>query len=98
MIPLPVFWLIDKILEIYSVVVIAMVIMSWLVGFNVINRHNGIVDAIWRTLIALTEPVLRPIRSALPPFGGLDLSPLVLLLGIWFLRMMNGWLSLRIGV
>lgn len=98
MIPMPIFQIIDMILDLYIFVIIAMVIMSWLIGFNVINRHNQIVDMIWRTLMALTEPLLGPIRRALPNMGGLDLSPLVLLFGIYFVQMMNQWLAVRIGV
>lgn len=98
MIPMPVFQLIDAILQLYIFIVFAMVIMSWLIGFNVINRHNRFVDAIWRTLIALTEPVLHPIRRILPSMGGLDISPLILLLAIFFLREMNWWLAARIAI
>ncbi len=98
MIPMPVFQLIDAVLQLYVFVIFAMVIMSWLIGFNVINRHNRFVDAVWRTLIALTEPLSRPIRNFLPSMGGLDLSPLVLLLGIFFLRQMNWWIAARIGI
>ena len=98
MIPMPVFSIIDMILDLYIFVIIGMVIMSWLVGFNVINRHNQIVDMIWRTLVALTEPLLGPIRRTLPSLGGLDLSPLVLLFSVYFLQMMNAWLAARIGV
>ncbi len=98
MIPMPVFEIIDMILDLYIFVIIAMVIMSWLIGFNVINRHNQIVDMIWRTVMALTEPLLGPIRRALPNMGGLDLSPLILLFSIYFLQMMNRWLQVRIGV
>lgn len=98
MIPTPVFSLIDAILQLYVFIVFAMVIMSWLISFNVINRHNQFVDMIWRTLVALTEPVLRPIRNIMPNLGGIDLSPLILLLAIFFLREMNVWLAARIGV
>ncbi|WP_425408028.1 YggT family protein [Hyphococcus sp.] len=98
MIPMPVFSLIDAILQLYTLIVFVMVIMSWLIGFNVINRHNQVVDMIWRTLIALTEPVLGPIRRTLPSLGGLDISPLVLLLAIFFLREMNWWIAARIGI
>ncbi len=98
MIPMPVFTLIDAILQLYIFIVFAMVIMSWLIGFNVINRHNRFVDAVWRTLMALTEPVLRPIRGALPSMGGIDISPLILLLGIFFLREMNLWVAARIAI
>jgi len=98
MIPLPVFSLIDAILSLYSLVVFITVVMSWLIGFNVINRHNQFVDMIWRTTLALTEPALRPIRNRMPSLGGIDISPLVLLLGVYFLREMNQWVALRIGV
>lgn len=98
MIPMPVFSLIDAVLQLYIFIIFAMVIMSWLVGFNVINRHNRFVDVIWRTLIALTEPVLRPIRRILPSLGGLDISPLILLLGVFFLREMNWWIAARIAI
>ncbi|MEM8773125.1 MAG: YggT family protein [Pseudomonadota bacterium] len=98
MIPMPVFQLIDMILDLFIFVMIAMVIMSWLIGFNVINRHNRVVDMIWRTLVSLTEPVLGPVRRLLPNMGGLDLSPLVVLFGIYFLQMMNWWVAARIGV
>ena len=98
MIPMPVFQLIDAILGLYVFVVFAMVVMSWLIGFNVINRHNQFVDMIWRTLVGLTEPVLAPIRGFMPSLGGLDISPIVLLFSIYFLRQMNWWLAARIGV
>ena len=98
MVPMPVFQLIDSILALYSFVVVAMVIMSWLIGFNVINRGNQFVDMVWRTLLALTEPVLGPIRRFMPNLGGLDLSPLVLFFAIIFLRNMNEWIAARIGI
>ena len=98
MIPMPFFSLIDAILSIYSLVVFIMVIMSWLISFNVINRHNQFVDMIWRTVIALTEPALGPIRRAMPNLGGIDLSPIVLLLGVFFLRQMNWWIAARVGM
>ncbi len=97
-IPMPFFLLIDAILQLYTFIVFAMVIMSWLLGFNVINRHNQVVDMIWRTLITMTEPLMRRIRKILPSMGGLDLSPLILLLGVFFLREMNQWVALRMGV
>ncbi|MEM9014240.1 MAG: YggT family protein [Pseudomonadota bacterium] len=95
---MPFFQLIDAILQIYVFVVFAMVIMSWLLAFNVVNRHNQFVDMIWRTLVALTEPVLGPIRRTMPSLGGLDLSPIILLLGVFFLREMNAWLAARYAI
>ena len=66
--------------------VIVAVIVSWLTAFNVINEHNNFVRSLLRVLIALTEPVFRQIRRIIPPISGLDLSPIVVLLGIWFLQ------------
>ena len=98
MIPMPFFQLIDAVLSIYSLVVFITVIMSWLISFNVINRHNQFVDMVWRTVVALTEPVLKPIRNMMPALGGIDISPLVLLLLLFFLRQMNWWIAARIGL
>ncbi len=78
--------LIDKILEIYVFIVFAMVIMSWLIGFNVVNMRNRFVATVADILARLTDPVLRPIRRLIPSVGGLDLSPIILLLLVWFLR------------
>ncbi len=74
------------VLKMYTYVIIAVAIMSWLIAFNVINLYNNFVRSIWNGLNALTEPVLRPIRNMLPNFNGLDLSPLVLLLLIFLLQ------------
>ena len=74
------------ILKMYTYVIIAVAIMSWLIAFNVINLYNNLVRSIWNGLNALTEPVLRPIRNMLPNFNGLDLSPLVLLLLIFLIQ------------
>ncbi len=73
-------------LDIYWWVVLAMIIFSWLFAFNIINGRNQIVDAVWRVLYALTEPVLRPIRRVIPTIGGLDLSPIVLFIAIYFVQ------------
>jgi YggT family protein len=74
------------ILQLYVYVVIASAILSWLVAFNVVNRYNEIVRAIGNVVTGLTEPVLRPIRNAIPSFGGIDISPVILLLLIFFLQ------------
>jgi YggT family protein len=78
------------ILDLYWWVIIISVIFSWLVGFGVINTYNQIARTVLRVLHALTEPVFGPIRRILPPFGGLDLSPLIVLLILLFLR---NWLA-----
>src|SRR6056297_1305044 len=68
------------IVRLYRWVIIAAVIFSWLVAFNVINPHNDFVRAIWQALNALTEPLLRRIRQFMPDLGGLDISPVILIL------------------
>lgn len=75
-------YLFNAVIQLYSFVLIVTVILSWLISFNVINRHNQLVDAIWRTCTALTEPLLRPIRNMLPNMGGIDISPIILILGL----------------
>jgi YggT family protein len=74
------------IIDLYWWVVIAMAVMSWLIAFDVVNTRSQAVYSIWNALNALTEPVLRPIRNVLPSFGGLDISPVVLLLALSFLK------------
>jgi YggT family protein len=74
------------ILDIYKWIIIAAVIASWLVNFNVVNIRNNFVRMIVSTLYALTEPVFKQIRRVLPTMGGLDLSPIVVLLVIFFLE------------
>lgn len=75
-------YLFNTFVQLYTFVILAWVVLSWLIGFNVINRHNRFVDAVWRFCIAATEPALRPIRGFLPSMGGIDISPLVLLIGL----------------
>lgn len=78
--------LIDQILAIYTYVVIATAVFSWLFAFNIVNPRNQIVSTIYEVCWRLTEPVLSRIRAIIPAMGGLDLSPIVLLLGIFFVR------------
>ncbi len=82
----PFLWLILTLLDLYFWVILAMVIMSWLIGFNVINGSNPYVRQISYALHRLTEPFLGPIRRLLPDLGGIDISPIVLLLALQFLR------------
>jgi YggT family protein len=74
------------VLQLYTWVIIAVAILSWLIAFHVINIHNDFVRSVWNGLNALTEPLLRPIRRWLPYFGGLDVSPIILLLIIFFVE------------
>ena len=73
-------------LNIFIWILIANAIFSWLYAFNVINANNQVIATIGRSLYQLTEPVYRPIRRVLPNFGGVDLSPLVVLVILFFLE------------
>ncbi len=90
---LALFQTIDLALNLYTWMLIASAIFSWLYAFNVINSSNQFVDAIGRFLYNVTEPVLRPIRRIMPNLGGIDLSPIIVLLIIFFLRSFM-WTSL----
>ena len=81
-----IFYLILQILKLYSYVVIANVIISWLIAFNILNTHNRFVYSILELTYKLTEPFLNRIRRFLPNLGSLDISPIILLLLIWFIE------------
>ncbi len=83
---LALFQTIDLALNLYVWVLIASAIFSWLYAFNVINSRNQFVSAIGTFLYNITEPVLRPIRRIMPDLGGIDISPIIVLLIIFFLR------------
>jgi len=83
---LPVLELIDTILNLYVWALIISAILSWLMAFNVINSHNRLVYMVSDFLYRITEPALRPIRRFVPLVGGVDLSPVVLILLLWFIR------------
>lgn len=80
------FQTIDLILGLLTWLIIGSAILSWLIAFGVVNMNNDVVRAIYDVLSRLTEPLLRPIRNILPNLGGIDISPIVLLLIIFFLR------------
>ena len=73
-------------LQLYVWILIAAAVMSWLVAFGVVNMRNDAVRTIWNALYQVTEPVLRPLRNLLPNLGGIDISPIVLLLVIFFIQ------------
>lgn len=79
-------YIIDTAITVYIWILIARVVLSWLISFNVINQFNQGVRAVDNFCRVLTEPLLRPIRRFMPDLGGLDISPIVLLLGIEFVR------------
>ena len=80
------YWLIDTILGIYLWLLIAQVVLSWLVQFNVVNTRNRAIYVIGDFLYKVTEPALRPIRRIVPDLGGIDISPIILALVIGFVR------------
>jgi YggT family protein len=88
----PFLWLIDTVITIYIWILIAAAVLSWLIAFNVVNTRNQIVASIGDFLYRITEPALRPIRSVLPNLGGIDISPVILILGLLFLRNLLFWL------
>lgn len=73
-------------LNLYVWVLIASAVLSWLVAFNVVNTRNQFVSSVWDFLYRVTEPALRPIRNMLPNLGGIDISPVILLLIIFFIQ------------
>jgi len=77
---------IELVLQLYVYLLIASAILSWLIAFNVVNTRNQFVAAVAEFLYRITEPVLAPIRSMLPNFGGLDISPIILILIIYFIQ------------
>jgi YggT family protein len=79
-------WLILQIINLYVWLIIIQVVMSWLIAFNVINTNNRFVYMVGDFLYRVTEPAMRPIRRILPSLGGIDLSPLVLLLLLFFVQ------------
>ncbi|HVV61406.1 MAG TPA: YggT family protein [Pseudolabrys sp.] len=74
------------VLQIYIWLLIAAAVLSWLIAFNVVNTRNQVVSMVGEFLYRITEPLLRPIRSLLPNLGGIDVSPVILILIIFFIQ------------
>ena len=88
-------WLFDTLVGLYIVVIIAAVVVSWLVAFGVLNTYNQFARSLIRALEALTEPVFRRVRRIIPPLGGLDLSPMLVLIFLYFVRMLVDGYAMR---
>ncbi|WP_156841785.1 YggT family protein [Novosphingobium aquimarinum] len=86
MIFLTLFEIVGYIVSIIVMLVIVQFVLSLLISFNVVNMSNQFVDAIWRSVNALLDPLLRPIRKIMPNTGAIDFSPLVLIVGLEILR------------
>lgn len=93
----PLFSLINLLIELYIYALIGVVILSWLVAFGVVNSYNNFVSTVQRFLYRITEPALAPIRRVIPDLGGIDVSPMVLILGLWFIQGMLGRLMIRLA-
>lgn len=79
-------YLISMVIEFYIWIIIASAVFSWLIAFNVVNTNNNFVRQMVSMLYGLTEPVMRPIRKFLPDLGGIDISPVIVIFGLIFLR------------
>jgi YggT family protein len=93
----PFLWLLDTLIDIYIWLLIASAVLSWLIAFNVVNARNPIVHNVGEFLFRITEPLLRPIRNMLPNLGGIDVSPVILIIGLLFLRQLIFWVYLRLA-
>ncbi|MEQ8166885.1 MAG: YggT family protein [Alphaproteobacteria bacterium] len=81
-----VLWLVDTVISLYIFLLIVWVVLSWLVAFDVVNTRNRFVYLVNDFLFRITEPVLAPIRRVMPNLGGLDISPVILILALYFIR------------
>jgi len=79
-------WLINTLIQIYIWLLIAQAVLSWLLAFGVVNRYNRVVATIGDFLWRITDPLLRPIRRVLPDLGGIDISPVILILLLVFVQ------------
>ncbi len=91
----PFLWLITTIIDLYIWILIASAVLSWLVVFNVVNTRNPIVNSVGDFLYRVTEPALRPIRNIMPNLGGIDISPVILIIGLLFLKQLIFWLYIQ---
>ena len=84
---LAVWQLLDTIISLYTIAVVISVVLTWLVQFKVVNTSNQLIYMLGDFLYRITEPLLKRIRSVIPPIGGIDLSPLILLVVLWFIQL-----------
>lgn len=94
----PFLWLVDTIITIYIWLLIASAVLSWLIAFNVVNTRNPIVSSIGEFLYRVTEPLLRPIRNVMPNLGGIDVSPVILIIALLFLERFIFWIYFRLAI
>ena len=90
-------WLIRQVVQIYTYLLLAYIVIDLLVKFGVVNAYNQVVYVVMDFLSRITEPVLRPIRSVMPNLGGIDISPVILVLGLQFAVRLLEELAYRVG-
>lgn len=95
---LPLIQVIQVALNLFMWALIISAILSWLVAFNVVNTSNQFVYTVGNILHRITEPALRPLRAIIPNMGGLDLSPMALILIIFFLQNLLGRIAMRVAM
>jgi YggT family protein len=94
---LPLLSVVDAVLDLLRYLLFAYIILGWLEAFEIINRYNKLVYGIHNFLFRILEPILSRIRRFLPDLGGIDLSPVVLILGVMFLRGLIVQIAIRYG-
>jgi YggT family protein len=82
----PFLWLFGAIVQLIVIVLIVNAVISWLLAFEIVSRRNAFVAQIWDFTQRVTDPLLKPLRRIIPPIGGMDLSPIVLILGLLFVQ------------
>ena len=82
----PFVWLIDLLIDIAIVIVVVQAVLSWLIHFNVLDIRQRLVSSLWDALNRLTDPIYRPIRRYMPDLGGIDITPMVLIIVLLFLQ------------
>jgi len=93
----PFLWLILQLLDLYMWAVIIGIVLSWLVTFNIVNTSNRFVNIVGEFLHRITEPALGPIRRTIPNLGGLDISPVILILLLMFAQRFAIWAFVQVG-
>ena len=94
----PFLWLVSALIWAYIYMLIGAAILSWLIAFNVVNTRNQFVAMVAEFLYRVTEPALRPIRALMPNLGGIDISPIILIIGLMFLEQLIYWLYVQVFV
>jgi YggT family protein len=95
----PIFYLIHMVCTLVMWVVIASVVMSWLVAFNVVNTRNPLMNRFYQGLNSLTEQLYKPIRKVIPTiYGGMDISPVIILILLQLIQYTLGWATMTFGI